>query len=241
MGSRLAVSLAHLIVPATHDVTDPMSGCFVMKRGVVKTCDLKPVGFKILLEVLALGTYGKVRQLPVTLNPRHAGRTKMGTREYVLYLAHLVSLLFRSGEPLRFVKYCVVGLSGVVVNMGLLWLLTEQAGLNYLLSACIGIETAIISNGLLNDRFTFRDRRDPGIKALILRLLKFNGVSAVGVAINLGTLWLLTAVAGLYYIASNAIGIVAATLWNYLVNRRWTWRSERSGRAKDTELEQRDC
>jgi dolichol-phosphate mannosyltransferase len=50
-------------------------------------------------------------------------------------------------------------------------------------------------------------------------------VSIVGVGINLGTLWLLTSVAGLFYILSNLVGIALATLWNYLVNNHWTWGS----------------
>ena len=130
----------------------------------------------------------------------------------------------RKGELLRFIKFCLVGLSGVGVNMGLLWLLTERAGLPYLLSAAIGIETSIISNFVLNDFFTFSDRRSPTIKSTMKRLLKFNLVSIAGLAINLGTLWLLTEVFRMYYLVSNLFGIALATLWNYGVNTYWTWK-----------------
>jgi len=115
-------------------------------------------------------------------------------------------------------------LSGVLVNMGLLWLLTELAGLFYLLSAAISIETSIISNFIFNNYFTFRDRRSSGVKSFFNRLVKFNLVSLAGLGINMGVLWLLTEVFGLYYLLSNLCGIVVATLWNYLVNTWWTWK-----------------
>ena len=133
-------------------------------------------------------------------------------------------LMRRQGELTRFLKFCAVGLSGVLVNMGLLWLLTEVAGLFYLLSAAISIETSIISNFLLNDYFTFPDRRSPRAKSFLNRLLKFNLVSLAGLGLNMGVLWLLTEVFGLYYLLSNLCGIAVATLWNYLVNTWWTWK-----------------
>jgi dolichol-phosphate mannosyltransferase len=117
-----------------------------------------------------------------------------------------------------------VGLSGVVVNMGILWLLTEKVGLFYLLSAAVGIETSIISNFLLNNRFTFRDRNQPGAKSFFARLAKFNAISLTGLGINLGVLGLLTEAFGLYYIVSNLFGIAAAFLWNFFANNWWTWR-----------------
>lgn len=130
----------------------------------------------------------------------------------------------RKGELRRFFKFCVVGLSGVLVNMGLLWLLTEFAGFPYLISAGFSIESSIISNFVLNDYFTFADRRSPKAKSFLNRLLKFNLVSLAGLAINIGVLWLLTEVFGVYYLLSNLCGIAVATLWNYLINTWWTWR-----------------
>jgi dolichol-phosphate mannosyltransferase len=130
----------------------------------------------------------------------------------------------RRGELTRFVKFCLVGASGVLVNMGLLWLLTEFAGLFYLVSAAISIESSIISNFMLNDVFTFPDRRARGVKNLLRRLLKFNIVSLAGLGINMAVLWLLTDILGVYYLLSNLCGIALATLWNYIVNFWWTWK-----------------
>jgi dolichol-phosphate mannosyltransferase len=130
----------------------------------------------------------------------------------------------RTGELARFLKYCLVGASGVLVNMGLLWLLTEVGGLFYLASAAISIETSIITNFTLNDRFTFPDRRARGLAPFLRRLGKFNLVSLAGLAVNMAVLWTLTSMLGIHYLISNLVGIAAATMWNYAVNFLWTWK-----------------
>ena len=201
-----------------------MSGFFMFQRSVVAQAHLKPTGFKILLEILMEGEFHKAAEVPFTFKTRSGGESKLNARQQVDYLRHVYSLMKRKGELLRFLKFCLVGASGVLVNMGLLWLLTEVAGLFYLLSAAISIETSIISNFILNDYFTFRDRRSPTAKSFFNRLLKFNLMSLAGLGLNMGVLWLLTEVFGLYYLLSNLCGIAVATLWNYLANTWWTWK-----------------
>jgi len=121
----------------------------------------------------------------------------------------------------RFIKFCAVGASGVLVNEGLLWLLTEFAGLFYLVSSAIAIEVSIITNFLLNESWTFRDR-SPEHKGLFRRGAKFNTVSLGGLAINMSALFFL-ANSGVYYLYANLFGIACAVLWNYMVNLKWTW------------------
>ncbi len=222
--SKGAIVLAHLLLPSTRRVRDPMSGFFMFNRQVVAHADLRPTGFKILLEILMEGESQNITEVPYTFRVRSGGESKLNARQQVDYLKHIYSLMKRKGELIRFLKFCAVGLSGVFVNMGLLWLLTEVTGLFYLLSAAISIETSIISNFILNDYFTFRDRRSPQVKSILSRLLKFNLVSLAGLGFNMGVLWLLTEVFGIYYLLSNLCGIAVATLWNYLANTWWTWK-----------------
>jgi dolichol-phosphate mannosyltransferase len=219
-----AIILAHLLLPATRAVKDPMSGFFSFKRQVIGKAKLKPSGYKILLEILMEGEFQNVAEVPYTFNNRSGGESKLNARQQIEYLKHLSNLMWRKGELLRFFKFCLVGLSGVGVNMGLLWLLTEKAGLPYLASAAVAIETSIITNFILNNYFTFRLRNAPGAKAFFNRLLKFNVVSLAGLALNLSILWLFTDVFGIYYLVSNLCGIAVTILWNYLVNTWWTWK-----------------
>lgn len=222
--SKGAISLAHILLPATRQIKDPMSGFFMFTRQAIADADLKPTGYKILLELLMQGKFHNAVEVPYTFKTRSRGESKLNARQQIDYLKHIYSLMRRTGELRRFIKFCLVGGSGVLVNMGLLWLLTEAAGLPYLLSSAISIETAIISNFTLNDFFTFPDRRSPTIRSSLNRLLKFNLVCLGGLAINLGVLWLLTDIFGVYYLISNLVGIAVAVLWNYTINTWWTWR-----------------
>ena len=222
--SRGAGFLAHLFLPSTRGIADPMSGYFMLRPQVIEGADLRPTGYKILLEVLVAGRPSRVAEIPFTFVTRTAGESKLRLSQQVDYLRQIASLMRRTGELARFLKYCLVGASGVLVNMGLLWLLTEVGGLFYLASAAISIETSIITNFTLNDRFTFPDRRARGLAPFLRRLGKFNLVSLTGLAVNMAVLWTLTSMLGIHYLISNLVGIAAATMWNYAVNFLWTWK-----------------
>jgi len=222
--SRGAIIIAHLFLPSTRQVSDLMSGFFMFKKEVAEGAALKPFGYKILLELLYEGHHQKIAEVPFCFEARKLGQSKLGLSQQVDYLKHIFDLMRRKKEFLRFFKFCLVGASGVGVNMGLLWLLTEVGGLFYLVSAAISIETSIITNFTLNDYFTFPDRRRRGRRQFFTRLAKFNLVSLAGLGLNMTVLWFLTSVVGLYYLLSNLCGIAVATLWNYLVNFWWTWK-----------------
>ena len=222
--SKVARMLAHLLLPSSKKVSDPLSGFFLVRKKVIEGVELNPIGYKILLEVLVRGELGQVASIPYTFRGREAGSSKYGIRERMGYLRHILRLLPADSGVRRFIKFCLVGSSGVLVNMGLLWLFTELVGLFYLVSAAIAIETSIINNFFLNDIWTFRDRRTPGKAARLMRLLKFNLVSAAGIGINMGVLWACTEGLGIYYLLSNLCGIAAAMLWNFIANLSWTWR-----------------
>ncbi len=221
--SKGAIFLTHLLLPSTRRISDPGSGFFMFKRQVVANANLRPTGYKILLEILMEGEFQNPAEVAYTFRTRGSGESKLNFRVQVDFLKHIYSLMQRKGELLRFAKFCLVGLSGVLVNMGLLYLLTEFVGLFYLVSAAISIESSIISNFILNNFFTFSDRRSPGVKSFVTRLLKFNLVSLAGLTVNLVVLWLLTDAFGIYYLLSQLVGIAVATMWNYLVNTWWTW------------------
>lgn len=222
--SKVATALVHLILPSSRKASDPLSGFFLVRREALEGVKLNPIGYKILLEILVRGQVNQVVSVPYTFERRRLGRSKYGFQEQVNYLRHILRLLPADGSLRQFLKFCLVGASGVVVNMGLLWLLTEIAGLFYLISAVVAIESSIINNFIWNDLWTFRERRMAGWKARLERLAKFNLVSAAGIGINLGILWLLTEALSWHYLLSNLCGIAAATVWNFLANLSWTWR-----------------
>ncbi len=234
--SRGAIFLAHLLLPATRKVNDPMSGFFMFKKDIASSKCLNPSGFKILLEILMVGKFQKVSEVPFTFVTREKGESKLNARQQIDYLKHIFSLMQRTGELLRFIKFILVGLSGVGVNYGLYWILTRFAGFAPLddaatggivsgnLAMAISIEASIITNFLLNNYFTFADRNTGGIKALLGRLINFNLICLIGGLIQIGVANLLAITFGIYDLIAIPIAIIVATLWNYLLNNWWTWR-----------------
>lgn len=132
------------------------------------------------------------------------------------------SQLFRLPVVRRFLKFGIVGLSGVGVNFGLLWGLTELAGWYYLHSSAVAIELSILSNFILNDTWTFRQQLSRS-ESFLVRALEFNLVYVGGLVINLSLLWLLTEQFGIYYLVANAVGIGCATLWNFVFCEKVIW------------------
>ncbi|HSW57144.1 MAG TPA: glycosyltransferase family 2 protein [Dehalococcoidales bacterium] len=222
--SKGASSIAHLFLPTIRRIKDPMSGFYMFKREALGNTEFNPIGYKILLEMLVMGNFKNVVEVPFIFEDRSSGRSKMKARQQIEYLRHILSLMRRKGELTRIGKFLIVGLSGVVVNQGLLWLLTHFGGLKYYFSALIAIEASIISNFIFNNYFTFADRSKGGKASFITRLLKFNLTCAAGAVIQYGILLLLTEVAGINYLISNLIGILVAFVWNYLLSTLWTWK-----------------
>ncbi|HEY8599890.1 MAG TPA: GtrA family protein [Thermomicrobiales bacterium] len=130
-------------------------------------------------------------------------------------IAPLLSLI--PPEIARFIRFGLVGGSGVVINMLALYLLHDEFGFPLSRSSLIAISLAILNNFLWNNFWTFRAT---GIQTR--RVIQFVAVSLVGMVINLAVLNLLFA-AGIHYAPANLAGIMVATAWNFYANSRWTW------------------
>ncbi len=219
-----ATALARLLLPRIRSVRDPLSGYYMLRKKVIPPVDHKVPGFKILLEILMQREYKKVTEVPYVFVPREYGKSKLGFRQTLEFLWQIAGWLKKSGEMVRFLKFLAVGGTGILINMGVLYALTEGAGWYYLLSSVIAIETAILSNFFLNDHFTFSSLVSGSSEKKRIRLLKYNLVSLGGMAFNVGLLWLFTSVFGVYYLISNLIGIVSVTVLRYLVHLNWTWK-----------------
>lgn len=124
----------------------------------------------------------------------------------------------------RFLKFCIVGGSGILVNMSLLWFFTEKLGAYYIISSMISIETSIITNFFFNDTWTWKSVTSNGIRERLWRGLQFNLICALGAIINMIILYSLTEFLNIYYLISNIIGITVVVFWNFYVNDKVTWK-----------------
>lgn len=224
-----ATFLGRLLFP---DVTDPVSGFFAIRKSVVENAHLKPRGYKILLEVLGKGTWEKDVEIPFEFVDREAGSSKLKLKTIIEYAEQVVDISVHSfihrdnaawREWKRVFKFGIVGLSGIVVNLGILIGLVELFGVSEDLGGPIATECAIISNFILNDIWTFRAYENGKKLSRWRRLVAFNIVSAGGALINIGIYLFLINVFAVYYPVAQFIGILVGFIWNFTVNRRFTW------------------
>ncbi|MFC2058018.1 glycosyltransferase [Chloroflexota bacterium] len=227
--SKVAKMMATLLLPQIRKIKDPLAGFFLFRKEVIEGVTLNPIGYKILLEVLIMGNAGRVTEVPYTFRNRERGKSNLNAREQISYLKHLYRLAKSKGWIVRFLKFCAVGVSGAGVNLGLLRLFVEVAGLQENLAVAISYQISILSNFALNEVWTFRDRRIPGRKSVFVRATKFILVSEVGWGINMAVFALMFNVAGIYYIVAEVIAIAVAMMWNFISNVAWTWRTEPGG------------
>lgn len=88
--SRVSTFAAKALFPQRlKALSDPMSGFFLVRRELVDTGRLRPLGFKILLELIVRQQHLRVTEVGFTFDDRHGGESKGSFREGVRYLRHL--------------------------------------------------------------------------------------------------------------------------------------------------------
>jgi dolichol-phosphate mannosyltransferase len=224
--SWAGVRLGAAVLPWTlGDVKDFGSGMFLVRAAVIAGVELKPLGIKTLLEVLAKGRYEKLVEVPYVFQGRARGESKLGARQHVEYLQHLVRAGRASGELSTWTNYALVGLVGAIVNIGGLYLLAERAGWHLGLALPAAIQLALLSNFLWNNAVTFRSRsREARDNASVFsRLLRYEKLCLPGAILN-GIATFALARLGLPLVVAAFIGIVAGTLWNFVFTVPSIWR-----------------
>ena len=151
--SKISTALTRAMFPIRlKDVSDPMTGFFLVDRRVVDPEALTPRGFKILLEILAR-TNVRIAEVPFEFADRHAGESKASMRQGVHFVTQLTALRFG-----KMSLFAVIGGVGALVNLAIMWGLTH-VGVEYIVAAIIAAETTILGNFLLQERFVFQDMR----------------------------------------------------------------------------------
>jgi dolichol-phosphate mannosyltransferase len=232
--SRGAQLLGWCVLPSVVGrVSDPMSGFFLVRRRAIAEVEMRPVGYKILLEVIGRGRVGRIAEIGYVFAERQSGESKVSWKSYLDYLAHLARLRL-AHLPTRFFKYVLVGLSGVAVDMCLLYFLSGAAGLA--LAKLFAAEAAIANNFFWNDVWTFRDvaRRQGAGPARLNRFVRYNAICSAGVVLSIVLLKLQVSVLGLNPFLANAFAIAITTLWNFGMSRTFGWAvpSRRAGAVR---------
>jgi len=227
--SRGAQLIGLIILPGVIGrVSDPMSGYFVVCRDAICDRPLNPIGYKILIEVLARGSISKLTEVGYIFQERQEGESKVTWKQYLEYIGHLLRLRLSLGEFQRFLRFGLVGFSGVFVDMGVLFLLHDPASLGWGLtrSKFIAGEIAIINNFLWNDAWTFKDlsNKQSSWQSKLKRFIKFNLVCLIGLGLNVLLLNLFFNILHIHYLIANFLAIAIVTVWNFWINLKLSWR-----------------
>jgi dolichol-phosphate mannosyltransferase len=227
--SRGAQMIGFMLLPEVIGrISDPMSGFFMIRRTAIVGRKLSPLGYKILVEVLGRGEVGWISEVPYTFRERVEGASKLTNRIYFEYFQHLLRLRLFLLHQSKFVRFCVVGCTGVIIDMSLLYVFSDPKMLHWGLtrSKILAAEAALLNNFIWNDLWTFGavSRHQNTMGQRIKRFLKFNAICSLGIFFNVVILniefnWLHMD----RYIA-NLVAIGLVTLWNYKSNKEFSWR-----------------
>ena len=225
--SRGAQVLGLIILPGVIGrVSDPMSGYFMVRRDAIAGKILDPIGYKILIEVLGRGQIRWVGEVGYVFQERLEGESKVTWKQYIEYLQHLVKLRLSRWPVMRFLRFGVVGFSGVFVDMGVFYLFYTVLGFALTRSAIFSAEVAIINNFIWNDLWTFGDisSHQQGMRKRVKRFLKFNIICLSGLILNVSLVNLLFNVFGMNAYLAKVIAIAIVTFWNFWLNLKLSWR-----------------
>jgi dolichol-phosphate mannosyltransferase len=208
------------------ELSDPMSGYFMMRREVVEELapQLSSQGFKILLDI-ALCARGRLRvmELPYRFRPRLHGRSKLDSRVLLEFVGLLLAKATNDLLGIRFVLFALMGLIGLCAHFLVLAASFEWVGWSFAASQTSATLAAIAANFVLNNAVTYRDQRLTGGR-FATGLLRFYVVSLIGAVSNIGVGNWLFASQGTWWVAGLG-GAIMGVVWNYVVTSVFVWRS----------------
>lgn len=229
-GSRLATRLSSLLTGTR--LSDPMSGFFLMRREVFDEIapTLSRDGFKILLDIIVSATRFRSRadrplrisEVPYEFRARHAGESKMNPLIVIQFLGLLLSKFSRGLLPTSFLLFGMVGGTGVLVHLAVLWLTHERLGFNFTNAQLTATLVAMTTNFVLNNELTYADKKLRG-RRFWFGLLSFYAICSIGALANVSfATWIYAASPDLFL--AGIAGAVMSVVFNYSVSRTFTWR-----------------
>jgi dolichol-phosphate mannosyltransferase len=248
--SWLATALAHLFLGVK--ITDPMSGFFMLRKEAFLEVvgDLNTRGFKILIEILAHMKPQVIRELPISFRPRAAGVSKLSSK-VVYYYLHQLWRLSPLGKilPARFLKFGLVGASGVVINLLVMALIIRLLAWYNWRASFLASFFAMINNYILNNLWTFRDRARTGVDAFS-GFFTFAMISLVALLITTCMYTVFTQSVKMFIVTTDPsfvlplTGLLACQLaavmcgmyFNYALNKVFTWKESGYRDEDDPEI-----
>lgn len=116
----------------------------------------------------------------------------------------------------QFMKFGVVGVIAFVIDYGLLALLTEAFGVNYLISATISFTVSVVFNYLASMRYVFTHKEDMSRRR---EFVIFVVLSVIGLAINNLCMWAGVELLGIHYLITKIAATAIVMIWNFVTRK----------------------
>jgi len=229
--SDVAGRLSRLVVKA--DLTDPMSGFFMVERNAFAAAmrSLTGQGFKILLDLFASSPRPLAfAEVPLSFRQRLHGESKLDTLVAWEYLMLVLQKLVGPAVPVRFLLFSSIGALGIGTHLLTLWFGTHMLAIAFPVAQAIATVVAMTGNFLLNNLFTYRDRRLRG-RRLVTGLISFYAVCGAGGAANVGVASYVAGGHHSWWLAGLA-GAAVSVVWNYAMSSIFTWSGSPAPAAK---------
>lgn len=223
--SDLATRTACMLVG--NQTSDPMSGFFMVRREVFSSViyDLSQQGYKILLDIISSShTPLKIEEVPYTFRTRQEGESKISVMVLAQFLFLIIEKLTHGLIPPRFALFSIVGGFGLLVHLLILNSL-KLAGFEFLAAQLSATGIAMVSNFVMNNEFTYRDRRLTGV-SFVAGLILFCLVCSFGALANVGVAQIAIHQFGNWSLA-GLTGAIMGAVFNFSAATSLVWRRPR--------------
>ena len=222
-GSELATRMASRFIGT--QVSDPMSGFFMIRREIVErhAVSLAGEGYKLLMDILwTAGASLKVSEVSYRFRERHAGESKLDALVTFDYLGLLFSKMFGGVLPVRFLMFGAVGVSGIAVHLLALQYAISILHLPFAWAQFAAVVVAMTWNFVINNRLTYRDARLTGWRWLT-GLLMFYLACSIGSIGNVGVASWIYSFHATAWVAGLA-GALMGAVFNYAISSALIWK-----------------
>jgi dolichol-phosphate mannosyltransferase len=213
-------------VAGLYGIRDCTAGFRAIRATILRQVDfsalrVKGYAFQVALLHQAVTLGAVVKEVPVDFVDRKYGQSKLGLSDITEFILNAWWIRLRALRT--FIRFAVVGASGTVVNLGV-FSAALHADLNKYVASPVAIEVSIIWNFLLNNYWTFKERRTRDRTRI--KGLKFNLVSLASLGVSFTTFIAMS----LFFPrlspqVDQLVGVVPAVLVNYFLNSYWTFRA----------------
>ena len=223
--SDFATRMAGMLVG--NQTSDPMSGFFMVRREVFSGViyDLSQQGYKILLDIISSSHVPlKIEEVPYTFRTRQEGESKISIMVLAQFLFLVIEKLTHGLIPPRFALFSIVGGFGLAVHLAILNSL-KLFGFDFIAAQIIAIGVSMVSNFVMNNEFTYRDRRLTGL-SFFAGLILFCIVCSFGALANVGVAEIAIKQVNNWSFAGLA-GAIMGAVFNFSAATSLVWRRPR--------------